>query len=242
MTSAPLTSGINTLAYPLPGILIDSAQIREEYERALASMAWSDQNRYRNKGWKGVALYAQSGRTNDLRVNYSLPPAITPVGEICPYICNQVLPQFKAPWFRAGFYKLEAGATIGAHRDLVHHAFSRTMVRIHIPVITDPRVVMYVAHQPYRLLWELLGISTRLRFMRWRIKAMWTGSISWWIFATSPDWRRSCFLRRREIGCGSPASPLQYYVNRLVKPVYSRTRNVWYGRIRKRSRNHRETA
>src|SRR5690606_4680989 len=148
MTSAPLTSGINTLAYPLPGILIDSAQIREEYERALASMAWSDQNRYRNKGWKGVALYAQSGRTNDLRVNYSLPPARTPVDGICPYIRIQVLRQFKAAGFCGGFYKSEAGSTIGAHRVLVHHAVTPPMVGMHLADTVWRHGDMYEARQP----------------------------------------------------------------------------------------------
>lgn len=242
MTSAPLTSGINTLAYPLPGIQIDAAQIRDEYERALASLAWSDRNRYRNKGWKGVALYSHSGRTNDLRVNYSLPPAITPVGEFCPYICDKVLPQFKAPWFRAGFYKLEAGATIGAHRDLVHHAFSRTMVRIHIPVITDPRVVMYVAHRPYHF-----AVGTAWYFDPTALHAV----------ANQSDLDRIHLMVDFRYGSELDAILLpptvgdrlrfarisaQYYVNRLVKPVYSRSRNAWYGRIRKRSRGGRETA
>lgn len=40
-----------------------------------------------------------------------------PAGERCSYICDEVLPQFGAALLRVAFYRLQAGAKIGEHRD-----------------------------------------------------------------------------------------------------------------------------
>jgi hypothetical protein len=231
-TAVPMTTGINTLIYPLPGIEIDRERIRAEFE-AVRTASWFDQNRYRNKGWKGAALYSKSGKTSDLGVNYELPPVRTEIGEACPYIAEHVLPQFQAPWFRAGFYKLEAGATIGEHRDLVHHAFSRTMVRIHIPVITDPQVVMFVARRPYHLpvgsAWyfdptalHAVNNSSSIDRIHLMVDFEYGPGIN--ALLLPPTWGdRARFMRISS----------QYYVNRVVKPFYSRARNLWYGGIKR---------
>ena len=102
-----------------------------------------------NAGWEGVALYSPSGRANNLTLVRHPPVQQTPAGALCPYICNEVLPQFGARWLRVAFYKLEAGKKIGEHRDLVHDGFRRVTVRMHMPVITNQDVVMYVDRRPY---------------------------------------------------------------------------------------------
>jgi hypothetical protein len=110
------------------------------------------------------------------------------------------------------------------------------MVRIHIPVITDPRVVMYVARQPYHF-----PVGTAWYFDPTALHAVNNPS----------DLDRIHLTVDFQYGPGLQGLLLpptigdrirfaristQYYVNRVVKPVYSRARNAWYGRSRKNSR------
>jgi hypothetical protein len=48
------------------------------------------------------------------------------------------------------FYRLKGGTKIGRHRDLSENRMIPGVVRIHIPVITNDRIVMYVDDKPYR--------------------------------------------------------------------------------------------
>jgi hypothetical protein len=149
MSQAALTRGINTLAYPIQNIAIDPSRIRADYETVVTQSSWKKQNVYMNPGWEGIALYSPSGRSDDLTLVRHPPVERTPAGSLCSYTCEELLPQFGARWLRVAFYKLEAGKKIGEHRDLVHEGFRRMTVRIHMPVITNERVVMYVDRRPY---------------------------------------------------------------------------------------------
>jgi hypothetical protein len=144
-----LTQGINTLAYPIENIAIDPSRMRTEYEAVVAQSSWRQQNLYMNPGWEGIALFSLSGRSDDLTLVRHTPVQRTPAGVLCPYICEEVLPQFGARWLRVAFYKLEAGKRIGEHRDLVHDGFHRVTVRIHLPVVTNEQVLMYVDRRAY---------------------------------------------------------------------------------------------
>jgi len=138
----------NTLAYPIPGIKIDSDRLQADFQRVQRDL-WKRQNRNKNSGWKGIALYSKSGNSDDLGWTNQLPVKKTSEGEQCAYICNELIPQFGAAWVRVAFYKLEAGTRIGEHRDLVQSSASLSIVRIHIPVITNEKVVMYLDRKPY---------------------------------------------------------------------------------------------
>ena len=240
-TQTVLTEGINTLVYPLPNTSIDPERVRAEYEAVIAAAPLYDQNKYRNEGWKGIALYSGSGKNNDLRVNYDPHPTRTPMGELCPYICNEVLPQFKSRWYRAGFYKLESGKTIGEHRDLVQSTFHRTMVRIHIPVITDPDVIMMVERQPYHF-----PVGTAWYFDATARHAVQNNSDIDRIhimadFEYGPELEE--FLLPPTMGdkvrfAGMSA---KYHAVKVIKPFYARGRNFWYDKIRRRPSNAART-
>lgn len=139
----------NTVCYTLSTITIDPARIQEDYARLL-DMEWINQDRYKAgmTNWKGVSLYSISGAYDDLRCADRGTMKKTPAGERCPYICDEVLPQFNAPLLRVALYRLTAGTKVGAHRD---YGGSRLMgmVRIHMPVITNDGVIMYLDGQKY---------------------------------------------------------------------------------------------
>ena len=145
-----LDTGSN-LVYPLKGIEIDPARLQQDL-RQMQEDYWIAQNRYKADmaNWDGVSVYSISGDAHDLRCADRLPVRKTPAGEKCPYICNELLPQFKAPWLRVVFYRLRAGAQIGEHRDVSENRVTPGVIRIHIPVVTNDKVVMYVDGRPYK--------------------------------------------------------------------------------------------
>jgi hypothetical protein len=140
----------NTLVYPLPRIQVDVNRLQKDL-KDMEEGFWIFQDRYKDgiDNWDGIALYSVNGDTHDLRCADHLPVHKTPAGEKCPYIANELLPQFGAPWLRVVFYRLQAGTKIGQHRDLGENRMMNGIIRIHIPVVTNERVVMYVAEKPY---------------------------------------------------------------------------------------------
>jgi hypothetical protein len=150
-TTSPATMNVeSTLAYPLPTIKIDPDQLLDDLKR-MEDGLWRPQSRYKADvtNWDGISLYSVNGDIHDLRAADRLPVYKTPAGEKCPYICNELLPQFGAPCLRVVFYRLRAGTQIGEHRDIGENRFTTGVVRIHIPVITNEKVVMYVGGNPY---------------------------------------------------------------------------------------------
>jgi len=145
-----LSAGGDTICYPLRGIRIDPVRLRADLD-ALETARWANQDRYQEArtNWTGIALYSVSGRDDDLRCAGRPTVVRTPAGERCRYISDEVLPQFRAPLLRVALYRLEAGTVIGEHRD---YGQNRTMgyVRIHVPVVTNDGVVMYLSDRPYR--------------------------------------------------------------------------------------------
>lgn len=140
----------STRAYPIPGIKVDPVRLQEDLRR-MEETFWIYQNRYKEgiDYWDGVAIYSVSGDTHDLRCADRLPVHRTPAGEKTPYICEELLPQFRSPWLRVLFYRLRAGTKIGRHQDLGENRLTNGIIRIHVPVITNDKVLMYVADRPY---------------------------------------------------------------------------------------------
>ena len=139
----------DTVCYSLSGIEIDAERLLADYER-VASQSWTSQNRYAEgmTNWKGISLYSINGESDDLRCADKPIVSKTPAGEICKYICDEVLPQFGAKPLRVAFYRLTAGTNVGKHKD---YGQNRTtgMIRIHIPVITNKDVTMQVEDNTY---------------------------------------------------------------------------------------------
>jgi Aspartyl/Asparaginyl beta-hydroxylase len=145
-----LARTIANLVYPIAGIKIDPDRLLKDLNQMKRHL-WTRQDRYGPdvKHWHGICLYSISGRTNDLRTADRLPVYKTPAGEKCPYVCNEVLPQFKAPCLRGVLYRLKAGAKIGEYRDYGENRFTAGNVRVHIPVVTNDKIVMFVERKPY---------------------------------------------------------------------------------------------
>jgi hypothetical protein len=140
----------STLVYPIQGITIDAERLRAELA-IMEEGLWTIHDRYTPgvTNWAGISLYSVSGDMNDLRCTNRPPARKTPAGEKCPYVCNELLPQFNAQLLRVVFYRLKAGTKLGEHRDYGENRSTTGMVRIHIPVITNDKVVMYVEGKPY---------------------------------------------------------------------------------------------
>ena len=138
------------LVYPLKEIKVDSAGLEEDLRR-MHEHFWIPQNRYKADitHWDGIAIYSISGDAQDLRCADRLPVKKTPAGDKCPYICSELLPQFHAPWLRVVFYRLKAGTQIPRHRDLGENRAIPGIIRIHVPVVTNNKVIMYVDGTPY---------------------------------------------------------------------------------------------
>lgn len=139
----------DTVCYSLSGIEIDAERLLHDYE-AVASDVWTSQNRYAKgmTNWKGISLYSINGASDDLRCADKPIVSKTPAGDVCSYICDELLPQFGARPLRVAFYRLTAGTNVGKHKD---YGQNRTagMVRIHIPVITNKDVTMQVEDNTY---------------------------------------------------------------------------------------------
>jgi hypothetical protein len=94
--------------------------------------------------WEGIALYSTDGDPCNLTVASRPPVRKTAAGERCSYIVGDLLPQFRANWFRVVFYRLRAGTQIAEHRDLGTNRRILGITRIHVPVVTDDDVLMFV--------------------------------------------------------------------------------------------------
>ena len=139
-----------SLVYPLGRLRVDPVRLEQDLHK-METDYWIHQDRYNPgiKHWDGIALYSMNGDTQDLRVADRLPVHRTAAGEKCAYICDELLPQFRAPWLRVVFYRLRPGTKIGRHRDVGENRMINGIIRVHIPVVTNPGVVMYVADKPY---------------------------------------------------------------------------------------------
>lgn len=148
-TTQPPMNLESTLVYALPHIEIDPDRLLDDLKNMEEGL-WTPQNRYAEvTNWDVIALHSVSGDLHDLRSADHLPVHKTAAGEKCPYICNDLLPQFGAPCLRVVFSRLQAGTRIGEHRDYGENRFNTGVVRIHIPVITDDKVLMYLEGNPY---------------------------------------------------------------------------------------------
>ena len=99
---------------------------------------------YYNGDWSGVALRSVGGEANALYPDPAAQRAFadTPVLTRCGYI-QSVLSSFKCEMESVRLLKLSAGSKILEHKD---HKLSieDEAIRIHIPIITDPRVEFFV--------------------------------------------------------------------------------------------------
>ena len=92
---------------------------------------------YHDGAWESVSLWAPGG---DLREQSSRGGAFaaTPALGFCPYIA-EVLDRFPAERNRVRLMRLRAGGRILRHSDPLH-TIARDLVRLHVPIVTNPEV------------------------------------------------------------------------------------------------------
>ena len=106
----------------------------------LPETAWM-QHPSRMSGNSAVALVSRNGEDND---DFDGAMQETPHLRSCPYI-RQAMASFGEVFGRSRLMKLGAGAEVAQHVDFNYHWYTR--VRIHIPIITNPKVIFYCADQ-----------------------------------------------------------------------------------------------
>jgi hypothetical protein len=89
------------------------------------------------KGNNSVPLISLNGEMND---SFNGPMQVTNQLQRSPYI-QQVLASFGEVFGRSRLMALGGGCSVPEHRDINYHWYTR--VRIHIPVITNPKVLFY---------------------------------------------------------------------------------------------------
>lgn len=118
--------------------------LRFDADRLAADLArvhesWWERHRgpYHDGAWEAVALWAPRG---DLREQTSKGGAFaaTPALRFCPYFA-EVLDQFPAERNRVRLMRLRAGGHILRHSDPLH-TIAQDLVRLHVPVVTNPGV------------------------------------------------------------------------------------------------------
>lgn len=96
--------------------------------------------------WSVIPLRGKAGATHPIMMIYSDPTcrefADTPMLAVCPYY-REVLAAFKAPLQAVRLMRLTAGSVIKEHADY-DLSFEQGMVRLHIPVLTNPDVEFYL--------------------------------------------------------------------------------------------------
>lgn len=118
----------------------------------LASSAWIDHFVTQNYegSWSALPLRGPAGESHPIRMIYPNPTCRdfvdTPLLERCPYF-REVLAAFGSPLQSVRLMRLAAGSVIKEHSD--HDlAFEHGVVRLHIPVVTNPAVEFYLNHEP----------------------------------------------------------------------------------------------
>ena len=114
---------------------VDAARLAQEAAQLDAS-AWRP-HPLGLKGNSAVALISRAGGDND---DFGGRMSATPHLGSCPYH-RQVMASFNEVLARSRLMKLDAGCEVQNHVDFNYHWYTR--VRIHIPVITNPRVMFH---------------------------------------------------------------------------------------------------
>lgn len=96
---------------------------------------------YHDGGWESISLWAPRGDPFEQR-SFGGAFSATPALLAAPYL-SEVLNRFSAERNRVRLMRLGAGARIFEHRDPLH-AIDPSLVRLHVPVVTNPDVVFEV--------------------------------------------------------------------------------------------------
>lgn len=117
----------------------DIEQLKQDLNNATTHFRSAPQvGKYHDGSWTGIALRNYSGDHSNTFAALTGKSKDTAVLEHCPYF-RQILQELGCPVYVARILFLPPGKVIGEHND-VGFGWDRGMVRLHIPIITDPRV------------------------------------------------------------------------------------------------------
>jgi len=122
---------------------------------------------YHNGEWAGVALYEQGGALEPGPLDRLQPHRPTRALDLAPALAR-VLDDIPSPKLLVRLLTLPPGGRIGEHRD-VGVGFAVGRLRLHVPVVTDPAVVMMIGAER----------------THWRPGELWWGDFS------QPHWLRN---------------------------------------------------
>lgn len=124
---------------------LDVARLQADLTAAEHRSAWiAKPERGKYHQWSAIALHARHGSTAPDAVDFHVGTELadecapTPVLAACSYI-PELLASLPAPKLRVRLMRLAAGGRIGRHRDR-QYGWHLPILRLHAPVITDPRV------------------------------------------------------------------------------------------------------
>jgi hypothetical protein len=124
----------------------DAASLRADVERALAAHAAKENHPgYHSGGWAGIGLVTANGEAQEIGAfagEFKKTEAIAHT----PYI-EAMLDALPCEKQRVRIMELAPGADIFWHRD---HELDHGVRRLHVPVITNPGVLMQICHEDCR--------------------------------------------------------------------------------------------
>lgn len=115
----------------------DPARLAADLARVHESWWDRHQGPYHDGAWESVSLWAPRGDLHEQRSKGGV-FAATPALKFCPYFA-EVLDQFPAERNRVRLMRLRAGGRILRHSDPLH-TIAKDLVRLHVPVVTNPQV------------------------------------------------------------------------------------------------------
>lgn len=135
-------------------IVFDPARLRRDLE-ALTATEWTAHfvpDNYQGD-WSAIPLRSPDGARHPIQMIYSDPAAKTfvdtPYLQACPYL-RQLIAAFRCDTRCVRLMRLTPGSVIKEHRDHDLDA-EHGMVRIHIPITTNPQVVFEVNRIPVEM-------------------------------------------------------------------------------------------
>ncbi|MDH4315020.1 MAG: aspartyl/asparaginyl beta-hydroxylase domain-containing protein [Gammaproteobacteria bacterium] len=151
-------------------------------------------------GNSAIPLISLHGHMND---DFNGPMAVTEKLQKSPYI-KQVLASFDEVFGRSRLMGLAANCSVPEHRDVNYHWYSR--VRIHIPIITDHRVLFYCGPRHVHMAagetwifdsWRRHRVENGSALNRVHLVIDTAGSSKFWQTVGASEWRCSKQLQKR---------------------------------------------
>ncbi len=158
-------------------------------------------------GNSSIPLISLNGEMND---RFNGPMMVTERLQQSPYI-QQVLASFGEVFGRSRLMGLGGGCDVPEHRDINYHWYNR--VRIHIPVITNPKVLFYCGDTHVQMAagetwifdsWKPHRVENRSEQHRVHLVIDTAGSSEFWKMVGESEWRCARTVRKPASAADKP--------------------------------------